>query len=97
MKKDKIFIGLIVMDAILLVLNLADSILGSMIKALLSVYTSDAAAISIIGGADGPTSVFIAGKIGSPIDGLLIALIVAVIVTVVYALIKKKKDINIIF
>lgn len=92
MKKDKIFIGLVVVDAVLLVLNLADSVLGSMIKALFSVYTSDAAAISIIGGADGPTSIFLAGKVGPPMDGLLIALVCAVIVTVVYVMVKKKKD-----
>ena len=32
MKKDKIFIGLVVVDAILLVLNLADSILNLSIR-----------------------------------------------------------------
>ncbi len=92
MKKDKIFIGLIVVDAVLLVLNLADSVLGSMIKALFSVYTSDEAAISIIGGADGPTSIFLAGKVGPPVDGLLIALVVALIVTGVYVIVKKRKE-----
>ena len=34
MKKDKIFIGLVVVDAILLVLNICDSVFGSMIRAL---------------------------------------------------------------
>ena len=92
MKKDKIFIGLVVLDAILLVLNLADSVLGSMLRAAFSLHSSDAASIAIIGGADGPTSVFIAGKVGTPTKGLLIALVVAVIVTVVYAAVKKKKD-----
>lgn len=92
MKKDKIFIGLVVVDVILLVLNLADSILGSMVRGLFSFYSSDASSIAIIGGADGPTSVFIAGKVGVPMDGLLIAFIVAVIVTVVYVVVKKKKD-----
>lgn len=92
MKKDKFFIGLIVVDTILLVLNILDSVFGSMIKALFSVYTSDAAAISIIGGADGPTSIFLAGKVGPPVDGLLIALLCAVIVTVVYVVVKKRKE-----
>lgn len=92
MKKDKIFIGLVVVDAILLVLNICDSVFGSMIRALFSLYTSDAASIAIIGGADGPTSIFLAGKIGPPVDGLLIALAAAVIVTVVYVVVKKRKD-----
>lgn len=92
MKKDKIFIGLVVVDAILLVLNICDSVFGSMIRALFSLYTSDAASIAIIGGADGPTSIFLAGKIGPPVDGLLIALFAAVIVTVVYVVVKKRKD-----
>ena len=92
MKKDKIFIGLVVVDAILLVLNICDSVLGSMMRALFSLYTSDVASIAIIGGADGPTSIFLAGKIGPPVDGLLIALVAAVIVTVVYVVVKKRKD-----
>lgn len=92
MNKDKIFIGLVVVDAILLVLNICDSVFGSMIRTLFSLYTSDAASIAIIGGADGPTSIFLAGKIGPPMDGLLIALVAAVIVTVVYVVVKKRKD-----
>lgn len=92
MKKDKIFIGLIVVDAILLVLNIVDSVFGSAVRALFSWVTSDAAAISIIGGADGPTSIFLAGKVGPPVDGLVIALVCAVIVTVVYVVVKKRKD-----
>lgn len=92
MKKDKIFIGLIVLDVILLVINLADSIFGSVIRSIFSIYSSDASSIAIIGGADGPTSIFIAGKVGTPREGLLIALIVAVTVTVVYTVIRKKKD-----
>ena len=92
MNKDKIFIGLVVVDAILLVLNICDSVFGSMIRTLFSLYTSDVASIAIIGDADGPTSIFLAGKIGPPVDGLLIALVAAVIVTVVYVVVKKRKD-----
>lgn len=91
MKKDKIFIGLVVVDSILLVMNLFDSIFGSAVRGLFSWVTSDAVAISIIGGADGPTSIFLAGKIGPPVDGLLIALICAFAVTVVYVVVKKRK------
>ena len=92
MKKDKIFIGLVVVDAILFVLNIADSVFGNAARALFSWVSSDAAAISIIGGADGPTSIFLAGKIGPPVDGLLIALVAAVVVTVVYVVMKKRKE-----
>lgn len=91
MKKDKILVGLVVVDSILFILNVVDSIFGSMIRAFFSWVTSDVAAISIIGGADGPTSIFLAGKIGPPVDGLQIALIVAVVVTVAYVVVKKRK------
>ena len=91
MKKNKIFIGLVVVDSILLVLNILDSIFGSMLRALFSFLSSDAASIAIIGGADGPTSIFLAGKVGPPVDGLLIALICALVVTVVYVVVKKRK------
>ena len=47
-------------------------------------------AISIIGGADGPTSIFVAGKIGTP-WGLYIATAVVVIVTIVYFVRKYRK------
>ena len=47
-------------------------------------------AISIIGGADGPTSIFVAGKIGTP-WGLYIAAAVVVIVTVIYFVKKHRK------
>ena len=90
MKKDTFFIGLVVVDAILLVLNLADSLLGSMIKNLFSFHSSVASSIAIVGGADGPTSVFIAGKVGVPMMGLRIALGVAVSVTVVYLILKHR-------
>ena len=86
MNKDKIFIGLVVVDAILLVLNICDSVFGSMIRALFSLYTSDAASIAIIGGADGPTAVFITGRFSWEILLLCAVLIVAVIL-----FIKKQK------
>ena len=48
------------------------------------------AAISIIGGADGPTSIFIAGKVGTN-TWLVAAAIIAVLVTVVYFIRKRRK------
>lgn len=54
--------------------------------------TKDAVAVSIIGGADGPTSVFIAGKVG---DGIILGVIVVGIILasigiIVYRKISKK-------
>ena len=48
------------------------------------------ASISIIGGADGPTSIFIAGKVGIP-WGLYIATFVIVLSTVIYLIRKYRK------
>ena len=47
--------------------------------------------IGIIGGADGPTSIFIAGKVGTP-WGLYITTAVVVIVTIVYFVKKRKSE-----
>ncbi|MBR5509790.1 MAG: hypothetical protein IKV59_07035 [Lachnospiraceae bacterium] len=46
--------------------------------------------VAVIGGADGPTSIFIAGRIG-PSTILLPLAGIAVIVTILYFLIKKFK------
>ncbi len=46
--------------------------------------------MGIIGGADGPTSVFIAGKVGTP-WGLYIATAVVVVVTIIYWVRKYKR------
>lgn len=49
-------------------------------------------AVGVIGGADGPTSIFIAGRMGTP-WGLYIATAVVVIVTIIYFVKKHRKDI----
>lgn len=54
-------------------------------------YTMLGSAVAVIGGADGPTSVFIAGRIG-PSTVLLILTGIAVMVTILYFLIKKFKN-----
>lgn len=42
-------------------------------------------AVSVAGGADGPTAVFLAGKVGSDISGILLVTgIVLVVLSVVY-------------
>ena len=48
------------------------------------------ASVGIIGGADGPTSVFVAAKVGEP-WGLYMATAVVVVVTVIY-FVKKHKE-----
>ena len=53
-----------------------------------SVKVKEAAAVSIIGGADGPTAIFVAGKIG---DGLLIGAILVGIVLVVAGVVIYRK------
>lgn len=51
---------------------------------------SNAKAISIIGGADGPTSVFLAGKIGDAL-GLGIFIFIIIVLIVAIYLYKKRK------
>lgn len=53
--------------------------------------TKKAYSVSIIGGADGPTSVFLAGKVGSDISLGLMAAGVILIVIVTVVLLKKRK------
>lgn len=53
-----------------------------------SVKVKEAAAVSIIGGADGPTAIFVAGKIG---DGLLIGAILVGILLVVAGVVIYRK------
>lgn len=47
-------------------------------------------AVGVIGGADGPTSIFIAGKLGTP-WGLYIANAVVIVVTIVYFVKKRRR------
>ncbi|MBO5278714.1 MAG: hypothetical protein J6B06_04380 [Lachnospiraceae bacterium] len=56
----------------------------------LSATTTFAGNVSIIGGADGPTSVFVAGKLGRPL-GLFAAAAAAITITVIYKLIRHFK------
>ena len=51
----------------------------------------DAVAVSIIGGADGPTSVFLAGKVGDGISLTLIAVGVVILAIVLALFLHRKK------
>lgn len=54
--------------------------------------TKKAVSVSIIGGVDGPTSVFVAGKLGSDISlGLMITGVILIAVVTIMGLRKQKK------
>ena len=67
--------------------------LGILIAAIgIHMKSKAAVAVSIIGGADGPTSIFLAGKIG---DGfiwgtILLGIVLAVVGVIVYKILKRK-------
>jgi len=60
MKKVISIVG-IILGAVVIVCNVASMIIG----AILRMQISNSASIGIIGGVDGPTSILIAGRIGS--------------------------------
>ena len=74
-------------------LGIVATIIGSIIFAIgiiMKLMTS--AAISYIGGADGPTAIFIAGKVGSGPDLLLIGLgIILLILGLIFIFRQKHK------
>lgn len=57
-------------------------------------YLSQVQAIAIIGGADGPTSIFVAGKVGGGdiFTGILVAVVIILLIIWVIYKCKKKKD-----
>lgn len=60
------------------------------VYSVIHTYTMVGSAIAVIGGADGPTSIFVAGKIGNGTILLMIAAL-AVAVTMIYLFIRKRK------
>lgn len=51
-----------------------------------------AISVSIIGGADGPTSIFLAGKVGNDFSmGLIVIGVILVVITIIFILRKRKK------
>ncbi len=63
---------------VLLVIGLIIALAGTV--TLLSANATSGSGISIIGGADGPTAIFLAGKIGVP---LLCSIIAGIVLTVI--------------
>ena len=83
--RDALGICLIVMSVIMLLCCAVQ--LFVRIQAKISLST----AIGVIGGADGPTSIFVAGKIGTP-WGLYILTAAVVVITDIYFVMKRKKN-----
>ena len=56
---------------------------------IINKFSKSAMSVSIIGGADGPTSIFLAGKVGS--DFSLLGIIVGIILVVIAVIIAMRK------
>lgn len=69
--------GIIITSVILLIIGIGALAYGIYWK------SKEAAAISIIGGADGPTSVFVAGKLGDGLSTAFVAVGVALLAIIV--------------
>lgn len=77
-----------IVGVIVLVLGVIATGIGTV--SLINIKSKAASSVAIIGGADGPTSIFIAGKVGSP---LYVAIVVGVILLIagLLLLLKKRK------
>lgn len=77
-----------IVGVIVLVLGVIATGIGTV--SLINIKSKAASSVAIIGGADGPTSIFIAGKVGSP---LYAAIVVGVILLIagLFLLLKKRK------
>ena len=83
---------LVVSSLILMLFSFAPMLVSLLAPLLLGMqlHIDRNSSIGIIGGADGPTSIFIAGKVGTP-WGLYIATAVVVIATIMYFVKKRKR------
>lgn len=74
-----------VIGIVLGIIGVAAAVLGIKIR------TKGNASISIIGGADGPTSVFLAGKVGGASSTITIIIGIIIVVIGVLAFTRRKK------
>ena len=74
---------------VLLITGVISSIVGAI---TLIEITNAAAHISIIGGADGPTAIFLAGRLGLPVYGPMIAGVVLIIIGIILIVRRKDKE-----
>ena len=74
-------------------LTIIMAVIGILLAAIGIHWKSKAAvAVSIIGGADGPTSIFLAGKIGDGfiLGTILIGIVLLVVGVIIYRKVRKK-------
>lgn len=90
-RKDKLLLFFLLADLILFGFNVVQFFADRFISTLFLTKTQDASAVSIIGGADGPTSVFIAAKIPGPSNFWLIAMVCMMVITLAYVIIRGRK------
>ena len=84
---------ILVFSSLILLLFSFEPLLVSLLAPLLfgmQLHIDRNSSIGIIGGADGPTSIFIAGKLGTP-WGLYVATAVVLIATIMYFVKKRKR------
>lgn len=86
-KRDKILIAFIILDVLLLVAN----VFPHYILPVLFIGPGEGMAYSVIGGADGPTSVFVAGRLGTSINALTVFTVAAIALTILYVVVKRHK------
>lgn len=82
----RVFIGI---SIVLAVVALVAKISGGMLPVSFSTSSADTS-IGIIGGADGPTSIFLAGKVGEPV-ALYALVATAITMTIIYKVYRRNK------
>ncbi len=91
-KKDKILVLFLLADLVLFGINVFQFFTDRFIGTLFLTKTQGGSAASVvIGGADGPTSVFIAGKVSNSFNFLLAAMVCMMVVTLIYVILKGRK------
>lgn len=90
-RKDKLLIVFLLADLVLFGINVFQFFADRFISTLFLTKSQGASAVSVIGGADGPTSVFIAGKISEPLNLWLIAMVCMMVITLFYVIIRGRK------
>ena len=84
---------LIVVSFLLLLFTIVERVIGELVFGTFGLYTNknaEGASVSIIGGADGPTSIFLAGKVNHT-EWLPVAAAVCVVITIVYFVWKNRR------
>lgn len=75
---------------VLLIAGIISSVVGAIV--LLKMKSNVPSNISIIGGADGPTTIFLAGKLGLPVYGSIIAGFILVVAGIIIIALRKDKE-----